>query len=90
MRHFLRITVLIFAAGAELGGDNRPIHVAEMQERAVIFERRHDPFVRVLFGCPPTGLMSDAVCEPKSGGVDYQLFKKARAAAAKFYDLKEE
>ena len=89
MNATLRTYAMLCSATLNLGGGNQPVSVLEMQERAIAFEHRHDAFVRTLFGCPSQGVMSDAVCNPRAGGVDYQQFKNARAAAAKFYDLKE-
>ena len=89
MRRNLIIVIVIILSSGNLGGDERPFLPYDLQTLVVDFEHRHDPFVRELFGCPATGVMSDDVCFPRQGRVDAGMFKRARKAAASLYGLKE-
>ena len=88
MRRSVITLALFIAAAASMGGDESATQ-HDMQRWVIDFEHHHDPFVRDLFGCPPTGTMSDEVCFPRQGRVDAGMYKKARKAAAALYGLKD-
>lgn len=84
----MRVAVLC-AIGLGLITPSQNAPEFDLRIAVVEFEKYHDPFVRKLFGCPLTGELTPEVCKLALGTLDYNLWRKSRAAAAKLYQFKE-
>ena len=89
MRRGLLFLGLFLLTTGQTGRSNQTLDPTDLRVRVVDFERRHDKFVRKLFGCPPTGFLTEDVCRPVRGIVSYGDFMAARSRAAKLYGLTE-
>ena len=58
-------------------------------ESILTFEIHHDRFIRDLFGCPPTGIISDKTCLRSNARLNYEEFEAARKAAKRLYSIDE-
>ncbi len=61
--------------------------VDTLQQRVLAFEKSHDRFVRRLFGCPDSGIITETSCRPKFGYISYGDYTHARKSAARLYAL---
>ncbi len=89
MRRGLLLPGLFLLATGQAGRSSQTFNPVDLRVRVVDFEHPHDRFVRKLFGCPPTGVLTEDVCRPIRGIVSYGDFMAARSRAAKLYDLTE-
>tara|TARA_R110000868_G_scaffold4119_14_gene25051 strand:+ start:5037 stop:5276 length:240 start_codon:yes stop_codon:yes gene_type:complete len=59
--------------------------IDELRENIFVFEKHYDVFFRKFYGCPSEGQLSNDVCKPGRGVVDYVAFDKAGKAAKKLF-----
>ncbi len=59
--------------------------VDELKRRIYEFEKHYDVFFRKLYGCPAKGQLSDEVCKPGQGTIDYRAFELSGRAAKKLF-----
>lgn len=87
-RLIFAIVLLVLFSGPV--GESAPTAPADLRPLVIDFERRHNPFVRKLFGCPPTGPLNDETCRASHATFSYGDFLAARHRAARLYSLDEE
>lgn len=83
---FIAATLIAFSGTA---GESASTAPSDLRPLVVDFERRHDPFVRKLFGCQPTGPLNSDTCRAAHATFSYGDFLAARHRAARLYALDE-
>lgn len=63
----------------------------DFARRMFDFDKKYDKFWRKLYACPtdPRVLADETSCRPPLGELDRKLWKQAREAAKKLFDLDE-
>ena len=84
---FIAAALITFSGPA---GKSSPTAPDDLRPLVIDFERRHDPFVRKLFGCPPAGPLNEETCRASHATFSYGDFLAARHRAARLYSLDEQ
>ena len=74
-------SILLFFTGT--AGESASTAPDDLRPLIVDFERRHDPFVRKIFGCEPRGPLTEETCRPSRATFSYGDFLAARHRAAR-------